>query len=79
LKAEKEDAYKRGGAIIEYRADLGDGFVISGTQGTTVFYERAVFSKDRNTLVTVLLRYPRSLKARYDPIVNRASRTLRFS
>lgn len=78
LKEEKAGEYVKEGAVLDYRAGKGHWFVLSGSRGGEIFYEKVVFSEDRETILTVLLRYPSSQKARYDPIVTRAARTLRF-
>lgn len=53
---------------VTYRK-VGKGFVVlSGLDGGKVFYQRAEFGAD-GVIHTLLLRYERSLKSKYDPLV----------
>ncbi len=55
----------------------GKGFVVlSGYDGGKVFYQRTIFGAD-DTLHTMLMRYPKALKAKYDPLVGPVAASLR--
>ena len=75
---EREEDWRGLGGTVTYRAKRENWFVLSGTVGGDIFYERVIFSADGDTIATLLVRYPQSEKARFDPLVARASRTLRF-
>lgn len=56
---------------------VGKGFVVlSGYDGGKVFYQRTNFGGD-DILHTVLMRYPKSLKAKYDPLVGPIAASLK--
>jgi hypothetical protein len=62
---------------ITYRAAGNNWLVLSGTRGGRLFYRRYLFSH-RNEIVNAFeISYPEALKAAYDPIVTRISKSLR--
>lgn len=77
--AEREADWKGLNGNVTYRAMRKGGFVLSGTVDGEIFYERALFSDDRETIATLLVRYPESEKERFGAFVTRASRSLRFA
>ena len=77
--AEREADWKDLKGAITYRAMRKGWFVLSGTIGGEICYERVLFSDDRETIATILVRYPESEKARFGAFVTRASRSLRFA
>jgi hypothetical protein len=50
---------------------------MSGTNGNTLFYERHLLSHGGQTTDGFVMTYPAALKAKYDPIVSRMSRSFR--
>ena len=77
--AEREADWKDLKGAITYRAMRKGWFVLSGTIDAEIFYERVLFSDDRETIATLLVRYPESEKERFGAFVTRASRSLRFA
>ncbi len=59
---------------VTYRR-AGKGWaVVSGIEGGDIFYQRFEFSGD--TVHSVLLRYPQSMRDRYDPVVGPIANSL---
>ena len=56
------------GVTITYSRAGKDWAVVSGTEGEDIFYQRSEFGAD-DVVHSVILRYPASLKAKYDPLV----------
>ena len=77
--AEREADWKGLNGNVTYRAMRKGWFVLSGTVDGEIFYERVLFSDDRETIATLLVRYPESEKERFGAFVTRASRSLRFA
>jgi hypothetical protein len=65
------------GAVVTYQADGNDWFVISGTKGDKVFYERHLLSHGEQMTEGFVITYPASLKQTYDPIVARMAKSFR--
>jgi hypothetical protein len=63
---------------VSYKKVGADFYVVSGTRGTIIFYERCNFPKD-DVLNCFSITYPTVEKAAWDAIVTRISRSLRFS
>jgi hypothetical protein len=64
-------------AVVTYQA-RGDGwFVISGTNGDNIFYERETLSHKAQMTEGFFATYPASLKQTYDPIVARMAKSFR--
>ena len=63
------------GTDVAYRRAGKDWAVVSGTQGETAFYQRFAFGAD--AVHSVLLRYPVSGKAEYDPLAGPIAGSLR--
>ena len=64
-------------AVIIYRAQGDNWFVISGTQGPNIFYERHVLSHKAEMTENFDMSYPASLRRTYDPIVARMAQSFR--
>jgi hypothetical protein len=62
---------------ITYRASGKNWLVQSGARGKQLFYRRYVLSHRNEIQNAFRLSYPAELKAAYDPIVARMSRSLR--
>ena len=77
--AEREADWKGLNGNVTYRAMRKGWFVLSGTVDGEIFYERVLFSDDRETIATLLVRYPELEKERFGAFVTRASRSLRFA
>lgn len=76
---EREADWKELKGDVTYRVMRKGWFVLSGTIDGEIFYERVLFSDDRETIATLLVRYPESEKERFGAFVTRASRSLRFT
>jgi hypothetical protein len=65
------------GAEVTYRDHGPNWFVLSGTQQDRIFYQRSILSHRKEILDTFLISYPARLRATYDPIVTRMSRSFK--
>jgi hypothetical protein len=65
------------GEVITYRSSADNWFVISGTKSTDIFYERHMLSHGAQMTEGVVMTYPASLRAAYDPIVARMAKSFR--
>ncbi len=63
------------GKVITYQAQGSNWFVISGTDGNSVFYERHMLSHGGQMTEGLVISYPANLKAEYDPLVARISKS----
>lgn len=61
-------------AAVTYRASGADWLVLSGARGSQIFYEKYLFRD--HVVHGLVVTYPLSLKASYDPIVARIARSL---
>jgi hypothetical protein len=68
---------RNAGEVIAYQAHGDDWFVISGTRGNDVFYERHLLSHGGEMTEGFVMSYPASLKQTYDPIVARMAKSFR--
>jgi serine/threonine-protein kinase len=65
------------GAVVTYQAHGDDWFVLSGTKGDMIFYEKHLLSHGAQMTEDFVISYPASLKATYDPIVARMAKSFR--
>jgi serine/threonine-protein kinase len=65
------------GKAVTYRAHGEDWFVISGTEGDGIFYERYMLSHGKEMTEGFVMSYPAALKETYDPIVARMAKSFR--
>lgn len=68
------------GKAVTYQAHGDDWFVISGTKGDGIFYERYMLSHGKAAEGFVegfVMSYPAALKQTYDPIVARMAKSFR--
>ena len=65
------------GGAVTYRAHGDDWFVISGTKGDGIFYERHLLSHRKQMTEGFVMSYPARLKQIYDPIVARMAKSFR--
>jgi hypothetical protein len=64
-------------AVVTYQAHGGDWFVISGTKGAAIFYERHLLSHGGEMTENFVMSYPASLKETYAPIIARMAKSFR--
>jgi len=62
---------------VTYQAHRDNWFVISGTDGDDLFYERHLLSHRGEIVNSFVISYPAKLKQTYDPIVTRMAQSLR--
>lgn len=75
--ASKEAAARvNGDRKVTYSRTGQDWLVLSGTDDDRVFYERYVFGPT-DIVHGIVIDYPASLKAKYDPLVGSIARSLR--
>lgn len=65
------------GKAVTYQAHGDDWFVISGTEGDGIFYERYMLSHGKELAEGFVMSYPAALKRTYDPIVARMAKSFR--
>jgi hypothetical protein len=69
------------GKAVTYQAHGDDWFVISGTEGDGIFYDRYMLShgkkKSDGFVQGFVMSYPAALKQTYDPIVARMAKSFR--
>jgi hypothetical protein len=69
------------GKAVTYQAHGEDWFVISGTEGDGIFYERYMLSHGKEIaegfVQGFVMSYPAALKETYDPIVARMAKSFR--
>lgn len=65
------------GSVITYRASGSTWFVLSGTRGNDIFYERQMLSYRKEMAEGFVIVYPAKLKAIYAPIVARMAKSFR--
>jgi hypothetical protein len=63
------------GAVVTYKANGDHWFVISGTVGANIFYERHLLSHGSQMSETFSMTYPAAAKQSYDPIVARMAKS----
>jgi hypothetical protein len=72
-------ATRYAGATLDYAARSEFWFVLSGTLGDEMFYERAIFSCDRQSFHGWLMTYPVAERQIYDALVKQINRTYHHS
>jgi hypothetical protein len=65
------------GSVITYETRGKDWFVISGTKGDKIFYERHLLSRGAQMTEDFVITYPASAKPTYDPIGARMAKSFR--
>lgn len=65
------------GSTITYETRGGNWFVISGTRGDRIFYEKHLLSHKGEMNEDFVISYPAALKQTYDPIVARMAKSFR--
>ncbi|WP_213693923.1 hypothetical protein [Aminiphilus sp.] len=78
LLQERAAELRREGVEITYKAAREFWFVLSGIDGGEILYEKVLFSRDGETVLTLLVRYPAVQKHGYERIVIQTSRSLAF-
>lgn len=62
--------------VVIYRNINSKRVILSGTQGSNVFYQKSLLTCSGTIWVQVFLQYPQSEKAKYDPIVTHVAASL---
>jgi len=65
------------GVAVTYQAHGGTWFVVSGTKGADVFYERHQLTHAAQLTEDFVISYPALLKRTYDPIAARMAKSFR--
>jgi hypothetical protein len=65
------------GQVVTYQTSGSNWFVISGTKGSDIFYERHMLSHGGELTEDFVILYPAAAKTAYDPIVARMSKSFR--
>ena len=65
------------GLVVTYQAHGDNWFVISGTNGDSIFYERHLLSHRGEMTETFSITYPAATKLSYDALVARMAKSLR--
>jgi hypothetical protein len=68
-----EQYYRDKGISIAYGRAADRWYVVSGIDGSDIFYEKGVLSRDGKRIAVLLIQYPAASKAFFDPIVTRMS------
>jgi hypothetical protein len=63
--------------VVTYQSRGENWFVLSGTKGADIFYERHILSYNMQMTEDFYISYPASLKQTYDPIVARMAKSFR--
>jgi len=69
--------HRDAGQAVTYQTSGRNWFVLSGTQGDRVFYERHMLSHGGAMTEDFVISYPAAAKTAYDPIVVRMSKSFR--
>jgi hypothetical protein len=72
-------ATRYAGATLDHAARSEFWFVLSGVLGDEMFYERAIFSCDRQSFHGWLMTYPVAERQIYDALVEQINRTYHYS
>jgi hypothetical protein len=62
---------------VTYRLSRPDWFVVSGKQGTTIFYEKVIYKAGRSVLASFTLTYPQETAGTYDPVAAKVAASFR--
>jgi len=65
------------GAVVTYQARGDNWFVLSGTKGADIFYEKHLLSHGAQMTESFAISYPVALNQTYDPIVARMAKSFR--
>jgi serine/threonine-protein kinase len=68
-----EQYYREKGISVAYGRAGDRWYVVSGTDGNDIFYEKGVLSRDGKRIAVLLIEYPAPLRSFFDPIVARMS------
>ncbi|HET6418690.1 MAG TPA: hypothetical protein VFG19_00950 [Geobacteraceae bacterium] len=63
---------------ITYKLMKKNHFVLSGIDGSTIFYEKVVYKEDDDQFVHFEITYPKAQKQFYDPIVTEISKSIKI-
>jgi hypothetical protein len=65
------------GQVVTYQTSGKNWFVVSGTKGSDIFYERHMLSHGGEMTEDFVISYPAATKTAYDPIVARMAKSFR--
>lgn len=65
-------------ANVTYRLSRGNVLILSGIRGDKIYYDKFLFTKDRQTIHHFAISYPATTNATYDPIVERMSLSMAY-
>jgi hypothetical protein len=65
------------GEVVTYKSHGDDWFVVSGTNGGNIFYERHLLSHGGQMTEGFSMSYPAAAKQSYDPVVARMAKSFR--
>jgi hypothetical protein len=65
------------GSVVTYETRGKNWFVVSGTVGDKIFYEKHLFSHGAEMTEDFVISYPAAAKQTYDPIVARMAKSFR--
>lgn len=57
------------GRRVTYKKLTKNWYVVSGNEGENIFYLKVIYKHNMEQFVTVMITYPKSQRAFYDPIV----------
>lgn len=62
---------------VSYESSGKDWFVLSGTRGDTIYYEKVILSCKGDVVNALTIEYPASKKQRYDGLVGRIEKAFK--
>lgn len=75
-RSRQAKANAAGDRDVTYSKTGKDWLVLSGFEGESVFYERYLFTAS-GSVHAIVLKYPRSLKTKYDPLAGKIASSLK--
>ena len=82
LKGAYASDLKERGTSVTYKVLQSNGYVISGTNGSKVYYQKTMLNGSDGdggaVFATFTIEYKKSEKARYDPIVTKIAASFKF-
>jgi hypothetical protein len=82
LTIEQHEAFVRGNddySGLTYRFADAKTLVLSGLRGDTIFYEKYALVRDDDLILNLQITYPARLKDKYDPLIDRIAKSLRYN
>ena len=75
IERESDDGQVRD---VTYKALRTNWFVVSGTEGDSIFYTKVIYNKGENQFIYFRISYPDSQREIYDPVVSEVSKSMRI-